>query len=145
MSLTNPPDAITALHDMLVASSAASAAGISTSTIWYPALAIDPDAGTTDGLPAALLAEETHRQVRYAAGAGGLPGGTLICTIFKSGYTAGQMEDLGRDIAADLMSQQTGLPITSVNVGLCSDPIGAQRAELDYRTITLTIEWGLNP
>jgi hypothetical protein len=149
MTLANPPPAVTAARDMLLACASLTAAGVTTSSIHYPTAAIAPDAGTPDGLPCVLLAETSSTRNKYAEiGVAGLPGGTLTATIYAS-LTAGEIETLGRAVAAELLQQSTGLPLTDVSADLCSDPETGNDAEAvtlpaaSHRAMTITINYGL--
>lgn len=149
MSLTNPPPAVTALRDMLLACSSVTGASITTNSIDYPTNAINTESGTPEALPRILLAETDSERARYAEiGVIGLPAGTLIATI-QADLTAGEIETLARSVASDLTGLASGLFLSSVSVGLCSDPAtGMEGEERDtagasHRTITLTITHGL--
>ncbi|MEY2653898.1 MAG: hypothetical protein RLZZ524_926 [Pseudomonadota bacterium] len=150
MSWSNPTPAVSALRDMLAASSSFTGAGYSSGACHYPNAAISPDQGAADALPLALLAETTARRTRFAeSGVAALPGGTLAVTLYAD-TDAGSIETTARAILADLLAQATGLPITSGEVGLCSDPEAREYADDDsasnqsaHRTITITLTYGL--
>lgn len=150
---SNPPAAVDALRTMLVACASAISAGLVTAAVHYPdAAAGSDDASTRDTLPRAILAETAHTRRRYAeAGVAGLPGGSLSISL-QVDTDPGTLETLARSLADELIAQSTGLPLVSVDVGLCSDPTPGQRAAVDgdattlakFRTITLAVEWGLS-
>ena len=135
MTLTNAPAIITQLSTQL----AACAGWTTTSaTHWYPNL---PASGAT--FPAAVLFEDQRTSSIYAAGAGGLQGGTLGIHIYSSG-TIGQVEDLGRTILGQLLAQFVGIPWDSSNCGLSSDTEpGMVAASSDIRDIVLNLPYGL--
>lgn len=150
MSYSNPPAAVDALQVMILACAEATAAGISSGNIHYPAATLAPDAGTPDTLPAVVLAEESHVRTKYAeVGVAPLSSGTLSMTIHRD-TDAGTLEKSGRAFALQLMQIVTGLPISNITVGLCSDATEGQTAVDDggvtsaqFRSITLSITYGL--
>lgn len=147
MTLTAPPPAVEALRDMLLACAAVTSAGIATGSIWYPAAAFDPDAGSADALPAILIVQEGVSRSSYAAGAQGLPGGSLTATVFLSGASSsiGAVEDLANDIAQQLMGQSTGLPITTVDVDPAQSITRGQVAGgVSFYCCTISLTWGLS-
>lgn len=148
MTWSNPPDAVSELRTMILACAEASAASIVTGSIHYPAANLAPDAGSADAFPVVVLAETSHTRTRYAeAGVTPLPGGTLTMTMHRD-TDAGTLEKSARAFAAQLPAV-IGLPISSVVVGLCSDPTEGQIAGDEeassslYRSITLEITYGL--
>lgn len=152
MAWTNPPDVIVELRAMLVACASAVAAGLVQANVHYPfAIAESDDATSPDSMPRALVEESTHTRTRYAeSGVAAIPGGTLGIRI-DAELDIGQLEELGRDLASELASQSTGLPVQSVTVGNAVQESAARRAadatsgdtKAAYRSISLTIEWGL--
>lgn len=152
MSLTNPPPAVTAVRDMLLACSSVTGAGITTAKIWYPnAVAGSDDATTVDALPRIVLAEEDRSIIRYAEGARGLPQGTLLVTL-QIDTDTGTLETLARSVADDLelLSHSQGLPNLRCRTGLASEPDTAQIAgdqtetAARFASITITADYGLS-
>jgi len=155
MTWANPPDVIVELRAMLIACAGAVSAGLVSGNVHFPyAVAESDDATSADAMPRAVLSETSHSRTRYAEmGTAALPNGQLIVTIDAEGSDVGQTEQLGRTIAAELAAQSTGLPITGTSVGLCSEESAGRRAadattgdaKAAYRTITITVDWGLSP
>lgn len=154
MTLLNPPPAVTAIRDMLLACSSITGAGITTTSIWYPtAVAESDDATPVDALPRIIVAEDSFTRVRYAEGARGLPTGSLSIVLCVD-TDAGTLETLGRAVCGDLefLSQTQGLANLTASVGMASDPDAAQIAADDttgdtasrFCTITITASYGLN-
>lgn len=153
MSLTNPPPAVTALRDMLLACSSVTGAGVTTDTIWYPsAVAESDDATAASALPRIIIGEETFTRSRYAEGARGIPGGTLGIVVHAD-TDVGTIETLARSIADDLelLSHSQGLANVRCTVGLAAEPDNAQRAADDttgdtsskFSAITIAADYGL--
>ncbi len=111
--------------------------------VHYPTMA---NLGTEE-LISAVLADLSRGQQVYAAGAGPLHGGSLLVLLYVRGSdSSGYAEQLARDIAGELLAQQTGIPFTSAEVGLCSDPSPAKVAGgTAVRSISITLSWGLTP
>jgi hypothetical protein len=152
MSLTNPPPAVTALRDMLLACSSVTGATIATANIYYPsAVAESDDATTPAAMPRMVLGEESNTRTRYAEGARGLPQGALTA-VLQNDADVGTLETLARSICDDLelLSHSQGLANVRATVGLASEPDAGQRAadETDtsakFASITIAIEYGLN-
>lgn len=152
MSLTNPPPAVTALRDMLLACSSVTGAGMSTGDLYYPSAVAEADDATTPAaMPRMILGEDSYSRTRYAEGARGLPTGNLSA-VLQNDTDVGTLETLARAIADDLelLSHSQGLANVRCNVGLASEPDAAQRAaeETDdssrFASITITVEYGLN-
>lgn len=144
MTLTNPPAAVEALRDMLLnCATITTDLLMTTGDLWYPKAAKDPDAGSATSLPFAVLAETDHNRSRYAAGAGGMPTGSLTCVLYVATEDVGIMEQYARDLADELMILQTGLPITDVNTTLAEEPATSAKHTTPTTSITLEIEWGL--
>jgi hypothetical protein len=153
MSLTNPPPAVTALRDMLLACTSVTGAGIATGNIWYPsAVAESDDATAVDALPRAIIGEESFTRSRYAEGARGIPSGTLG-VVLQVDTDVGTIETLARSIVDDLelLSHSQGLANVRCTVGLAAEPDKAQIAADDtsgdtsakFATITMTVDYGL--
>lgn len=105
-----------------------------------------------DPLPAVLLGETNHRRVRYAEGANGLIGFTLLAKFhFKveGTQTAADMETLARTVTKELWDQFYGLAWKDIDTNLSSDPTPAMRADGEqtgvvYRSFLLTANVGLD-
>ncbi len=145
MSLTNGPDDVVALRDMLLQTTDA----VASASMYYPAAAYDPDAGTADSLPAWLLAREDYERSSYAAGAQGLPGGSMSVTLIypSASYTIGLVEAIADRVCRDLMGLAIGLPITSATSGRAMDATPGTIADdtdtVGAITCTIEIQWGL--
>lgn len=151
MSLTNPPPAVTAMHDMLLLCSSVTGAGIGTSNIWYPAAVAESDDATSPAtMPRIILGETDYTKNRYAEGARGLPQGSLS-VVLQNDTDAGTLETLARSICDDLeyLSQSSGLANLRCSTTLASEPDSAQRAadetetSAKFASITITAEYGL--
>jgi hypothetical protein len=152
MSLANPPPAVTAIRDMLLACTSVTGAGIATANIHYPsAVAESDDATTPAAMPRIILAESDYTKNRYAEGASGLPQGSLAI-IIQNDTDAGTLETLARAICDDLefLSQSSGLANLKCSTSLASEPDSAQRAadetetSAKFASITITADYGLN-
>jgi hypothetical protein len=151
MSLTNPPPAVTAFADMLIACSSVSAFGItSTSAAWYPSVDNVSTSSTSAAKPYVVIEESTHTRTRFAeAGATSTFGGELKATFVSDSKTTGEMEILGRAVVGELLALSTGLPLRSASAELSGEPDGAIRAadETDtaasYISIDVTVSYGL--
>lgn len=95
--------------------------------------------------PAAQIVSESHAPRRYAAGAGGLPGGTIRITIHALlGIEA--LDTLARSVADELTAQQVGLANLEASTNICSDPTPSDRAAGKHiRSIDIDCSWGLQP
>lgn len=153
MSLTNPPPAVTAIRDMLLACSSVTGAGITTDKIWYPsAVAESDDATAVDAMPRVVLGEEDFTRNRYAEGARGLAAGSLVINI-QAELGTGALETLARSICDDLelLSHSQGLANLRCRTGLSSDPDQAMVAadsstgdtSSSFASIVITAEYGL--
>ncbi len=139
MSLTNAPAIVTTLSTQLAA--CASWPGGATTNHWYP------EAPTGSTAPFGVLAEVNRRRQIYAADAPSLPGGTLSISVYSTG-TIGTLEDLGRSLLAELLTQHSGIAFTAGEVGYVADTQGATDAaqpSTALRTITISLEYGVNP
>jgi hypothetical protein len=140
MTWANPPPAVVALRDMLATTGTAGAtAGLVTAKYHYPSA--DPN---VDALPYAVISEESSSRRQFAEpGTQGLPSGSLTVTVYAA-LTAGEMETLGRAMAADMMTT-IGLPGLDAGAGLCSDPTPEMLSSgLTYRTIDINVSYGIN-
>ena len=144
MTLTFPPDAVTALRDMLLDCTAVTLAGLGTNSIYYPELTIDPDAGDADTVPCALIMQTGYNRSSFAEGAQGLPGGSLSVVFYLSGDGIGSTEQFAQDVCSQLMEQQTGLPITNATHDEAKRATSGLRANnTEYTTVDIQIDWGL--
>jgi hypothetical protein len=144
MSLDNPPAFITGARDMLLACAKLTALGVATGNIHYPAASIDPEAGTADTLPCIVLSGQQARDT-YAAGAAGLPSGTVTATLYRSAQDRGTLETDAATICAEMMALATGLPITSATYDDAQDPSAGMRANgLSVYSVTMTFDWGIS-
>ncbi len=140
MTWEDPPRIIARLREHLEA--CASWKG-GPDNVHYPTMGTLAD----EELTAAVLADVSRGQQVYAAGAGPLHGGSLLVLLYVRGSdSSGYIEQLARDIASELLAQQTGIPFTTAEVGLCSDPSPAKVAGgTAVRSISITLSWGLTP
>ena len=121
----NPPPEVTALRDMLVASSTWStlAGGAATSSIHYPDFAAG-DSTTPDALPLIVI-EPTMDSIDISAPGILLPDGTLTAILHMAESSASQattIEKTARAIAYDVAAVQAGLPLTGIKVAMSSKP-----------------------
>lgn len=108
--------------------------------IHYPVL----EDFTGETFPLAVLAETSRTFDPYADGAVPLGGGTLQAVIYGTG-TIGATEQLGRTLLSQLIAQPTGIPFRPGECGLSSDASPAKIAGAsEYRTVTLSLAWGLS-
>lgn len=140
MSLTNAPAIVTSLSTQLAA--CASWVG-STTNHWYPEA---PDAPT---VPLAVLDDQNASRRIYASDAPGLLTGTLVITIVDSAAnrTIGQLEEFGRTILKELLTQVTGIAFRDGEIGLVDDFRKATEAGEGtgaLRSITMSIPYGLD-
>jgi hypothetical protein len=93
-----------------------------------------------------VLAESEHSRKTYAAGAGGIPGGKIVVSLyFAESNTTGTIEELCRNLCSELLAQTTGLPITDASATLASEPTPEARAQTAVILANLDITWGVNP
>lgn len=153
MTWTNPTVPISSLRDMLVQSATWQSLTTTpfTSHIHYPGSNISGDvSGTTaDPLPLIVLFHEDNRRNKYAVGAAGLAQGTLVAVLYQD-TDVGTININAQGILADLLALDTGLALRDGKCSECSDPTPGQRATTDtgveigqYRTVTITLEYGL--
>lgn len=142
----SPPVSVEVFRDMILACPAATAISLTVDSCHYPSAAIDPDAGSADTMPLAVFASETERSEPYAAGAGGLFGGTVSSAFhFSAGTsTVGGVESFCRNLVRQLSSLTTGLPLRSISTTVASDPTGGGRTQTAYIVGVVTAEWGLS-
>lgn len=134
----DPPAILTQLRTQIVA-----CAGWANgqNAVNYPELPVL--AGAT--FPLCVISTVPGSFEAYADGAAPLASGTLQVVIYATG-TIGVVEELGRTILSQLLAQWTGIPFRQGECGLSSDPSPAKVAGASaYRTITLTLAWGLSP
>lgn len=151
MSLTSAPSEVTVLDTMVAASATWSA--LTGKTTWYPAV---PQGGSIGAVtPPYILYEPTERNPKAIAPGVFLPNGKINVILYMKTTDAAAIEDTARKIAADLESQQTGLPIIETRVGLASEPDATFGADQDYhdslsdgivastRQIVITVSYGI--
>lgn len=133
MTLTNPPPAVTAIHNMLIACASWPVGG----TTWYPSAA-DTQSGNF-----AVIAEMTNTRDTFAHGVSGIISGSLIVSLHLSD-TIGNAEVLARQLALELSAQNSGLPLRNVQSQMAQDPGPSQVAGGEIRrVIEITIDYGL--
>jgi hypothetical protein len=96
-------------------------------------------------LPLAVLEESDRTWNTYAAGAGGLMGGTLKVTIHAAASSdIGTVESLGRTLLGELLAQDPGICFKASDCGLSGTYTTAENAT-DTATIAiqLTLSFGL--
>jgi hypothetical protein len=136
--LTNAPSIVSQLATQLAA--CASWAGGSTANMWYPRVA-----WASATLPLAVLEESERTWTPYAAGAGGLAGGTLKVTVhYAQTSDEGTVEALGRQLLKELLAQDPGIIFRGSDCGL-SGTYSSAEAATDTGTIAiqLTLAYGL--
>jgi hypothetical protein len=139
-SVTVPP-AVSALRDMLVASTTFIAAGGIESSVDYPI------ADFSESMPRALIIQESERRQVYSAGAGALPTGTLTIEFYDVAKESA-IETTAFAIARDIAANQTGLLIRNVSCGMAMEPsVGENAAEVDGESkgiygVQITVEHG---
>ena len=145
------PEAVTQIRTMLLACASVSGAGITSDRLYYPKAAVTADDSTTPATkPYGVLDEVFSSRKRFLEpGVLGLPSGT-IQVVWHFDPDIGTIEDFARDVAAELYSQASGLPIRDVSTDLSTEPTpGELAADLTTSTAaevtaTTTIEWGLS-
>jgi len=152
MAYTTPvPPAIGAFRDMVVACASAVSFGLVQARFHYPLIDMNTSGSAT--MPCCLLDESGSQRERYAeAGVLGNPSGTLTATI-HSDSSISTLEELARSLCSELLGQSTGLPLRSATAGRSSNQTPGQRAADDttadakagFRSIMITVEWGLSP
>jgi hypothetical protein len=138
MTLTSAPAIVTQLSTQLAA--CASWPGGATTNHWYPSV---PWASAT--LPLAVLEESERTWTSYAAGAGGLQGGTLKVTIhYAASADIGTVEAIGRTLLGELLAAAPGICFRSSDCGLSGAYTSAEAAT-DTATIAiqLSLAYGL--
>lgn len=153
MSWDNPPAAVSALRDMIVACASAVSAGLVQANFHYPTLALGSDDTTTpDARPMCVIAEDDSHRTPYAEpGVAGLPGGLLFATLYSDDLSTGEIEELADNIVNELLLSVSGLPNISASRQRASEPTPGQLAADDtagnstaaYSGITISITYGL--
>ncbi len=132
MTLTNCPAIVTQLSTQLAA--CASWPGGATSNHWYPRVA-----WASASLPLAVLEDSERTWVSYAAGAGGLQGGTLKATIhYAASSDEGTVESLARTLLGELLAAAPGICFRSSECSLSGVYTSAENAT-DTATIAISI------
>jgi hypothetical protein len=144
------PDHVTELRTALVACASATAAGIDTARVHFPACDITAArAGSADPLPLLLIETAPIRRRRFAEGMAGVASGTATVRLFTSTstYSLAKTEKLASDLLKELSALQTGLANLEGERGDASEPSPAARAggQTPYRSIELLLTWGLEP
>jgi hypothetical protein len=138
MTLTNAPAIVTQLSTQLAACS--SWPGGAINNHWYPTV---PWASAT--LPLAVLEESERTFTSYAAGAGGLQGGTLSVTLhYAASSSIGTVEAIARTLLGELLAQSPGILFRSGDCSLSGTYTSAEAAT-DTATIAikLSLAYGL--
>lgn len=148
----NPPAAVDALADMIVACASAVTAGLTSARMHYPAASITNDDTTTaDPLPLCEIGEESAGRTPYCEpGVRGLPGGTLVATIYAD-MSTGELETLADSICEELNLSVTGLANVNASRVRASEPTPGQRAAADstgatvpaITAISINVSYGL--
>ncbi len=132
MSLVNPPAIVTQLSTQLAA--CASWPGGATTNHHYPNVA-----WASASLPLAVLEESDRTWTTYAAGAGGLMGGTLKATIhYAASSDIGTVEAIARTLLGELLAQSPGICFRASDCGLSGTYSSAENAT-DTATIAIQI------
>lgn len=130
--LTNPPDDVDALADMLD-----SCASYAMDT-YYPTA---PE-GTTGTF--GVISPIDGQRTRYAEGMTAIPGGMLLLTIYRA-CTIGQLETQAAAVRKEVASLSVGLAGISPTSGRCAEAGPALVAGGETRkAIDITIAYGLN-
>jgi hypothetical protein len=137
VSLTTPPAIVQTFANEIVATT--SWTGDEATSLWYP---IKPDfTGVT--FPIGVIAVMAPRRRIYAEGAGPLLGGTLRLVIY-SNVSIGALETLAQAMLTELLSAYSGIPYTSAECGISSDPSPAKVAGgAGIYSIALDLPYGL--
>ncbi len=139
MSLVDAPAIVTQLSTQLAACS--SWPGGAVTNHWYPSVV-----WASATLPLAVLEESERTWTTYAAGAGGLQGGTLRVTIhYAASSSVGTVEAIGRTLLGELLAASAGICFRGSECGLSGTYTSAEAAT-DTGTIALdiTLRYGLN-
>jgi len=149
----NAPPEVAAMKTMLEASSTWVALS---GTIHYPSVSAGDSAAAVT--PPYALIEPIKNTPKVLAPGVVVLGGTLQIILVMVNSTAGALdiEKTARAICDDLTTQAVGLPITGTEVGMCSEPDAATRAEQEFsdenslarstavRSIPIIITYGLS-
>lgn len=146
------PAAIASLKTMLESSMTWNALTIATGgrTIHYPTVNLNGESGAASPLPVIVIFPTNAQRTKFAVGAAGVAGGELVVRLHMTGDEAA-VEAAGNGILNDLMSNDAGLAIHSGTCSPPSDPTPGMRAAnatghiTNYRTITITLQYGLTP
>ena len=137
MSLVNAPAIVSQLSAQLAACAGWTGG---TGNHWYPKV---PWADAV--LPLAVLEEADRTNTSYAAGAGGIVGGTLKITIHHAQTSDdGTVETLARTLLDQLLAQDPGILFRNSDCGI-SGTFSTAEAATDTGTIaiTLSLTYGL--
>jgi len=147
----NAPPEVAAMKVMLEASATWVAL---TGSIHYPSASMG-DSASPDTLPHIVI-EPTKNAPKVLAPGVVVPGGTIQCILTMLDSTGQAIEKTARAICDELAMQPAGLPITSTDVGMCSEPDAGARAAQEYsdensliqknaiRAIPIIITFGLS-
>jgi hypothetical protein len=146
----NAPPEVEAVKNMLASSATWVALN---GTIHYPSVSsgdsVSPDA------PPTILVEPVKNNPTVLAPNVILPGGTLQLQLTLVDSSGADIEKKARAIGDELIALPTGLPIISVELGMCSEPNAGERAAQEYsvdnslgdynatRTIAIIVTYGL--
>ena len=148
----NPPPEVDAMKAMLEAT--ATYAALTGATIHYPAVSAGDSVS-----PAAspyFVIEPSKKSPTVAAPGVVFPGGTIQVLLTMADATGQDIEKKAWALAEDVSTLPVGLPITGYEVGMCSNPIAADRAAQEYadenaqtvvaalRTIPIIFQFGLS-
>ena len=144
--------ALALLRTQLVACAAAISSGLVLARWHYPTANPSAVRGAGDPLPLGVIETFNTRRVPWLDSTGGLLAGSATVTLYADAATldaAGQ-EKLADDLIDQLASQESGLIWGELERGEASEPDGEQQAAdgpavTNYRTITLTLPFGLTP
>ncbi len=149
---TDAPAAVDALADMIVACTSAVTAGLVADNMHYPAAVLGADDQTSsDPLPLVVIGEEFAGRTPYCEpGVRGLPGGTLVATIYAD-LSTGALETLADDICEELNLSVTGLANVNASRLRAAEATAGQQAAADSTgatnpavpAISITVTYGL--
>jgi hypothetical protein len=137
MSLTDAPAIITTLSTQLVACAAWTGGS---GAVWYP------EAPGTTSTTHAVLVPMSMQRTRYAEGANGILGGSLVILLYVVGTdTLGDAETLAGTLVDQLMAQHSGIPFRSASYELAGDPGAAKTVGgSTIIPIQISLEYGLS-
>lgn len=148
---TNAPPEVAAVKVMLEASTTWIAMS---GTIHYPSTS-NGDSASADSPPYCLI-EPSKSSPRVLAPGVVVPGGSIQVLLTMVDSAGASIEKKARAILDDMATMSTGLPITAVDVGMCSEPNAGARAAQEFsdqntlgdfnalRTIPMIITYGLS-